>query len=90
MDQDNPISTANYYLDITGEVCPMTFVRTRLLIERMAAGETAEVRLKGAEPLENVPASVAELGHAVLSLDPEEAGARSKDDVWRLRLQKAG
>ncbi len=68
----------------------MTFVRTRLLIERMAAGETAEVRLKGAEPLENVPASVIELGHAVLSLEPEDAKARGKDDVWRLKVKKAG
>jgi TusA-related sulfurtransferase len=80
----------DYYLDITGEVCPMTFVRTRLLIERMAPGETAEVRLKGAEPLDNVPASVAELGHHVLALDPEDAAARGPEHVWRLRLRKAG
>lgn len=68
----------------------MTFVRTRLLIERMAPGETAEVRLKGAEPLENVPASVAELGHAVLGLAPENPDAAGKDDPWRLHLRKAG
>ena len=47
-----------YFLDITAEVCPMTFVKTRLLIEKMAAGETAEIHLVGEEPLENVPASV--------------------------------
>lgn len=53
----------------------MTFVRTRLLIEKMAAGETAKIRLKGQEPLENVPESVAELGHDVLSVKPDPDGA---------------
>lgn len=61
----------DHYLDITSEVCPMTFVRTRLLIEKMDTGETAEIRLTGEEPVENVPASVTELGHDVLSLLPE-------------------
>ena len=42
---------ADYFLDITSEVCPLTFVRTKLLIEKMARGRTAEVRLQGAEPL---------------------------------------
>jgi len=78
---------ANYYLDITGEVCPMTFVRTKLLVERMAAGEILEVRLKGAEPLANVPKSVAELGHQIISLTPEESGADA--GVHKLLIRKA-
>lgn len=66
----------DHILDITAEVCPMTFVRTRLLIEKMSVGETAEIRLKGQEPLENVPDSVTELGHDVLSIrqESEEPG----------------
>ena len=63
--------TANYFLDVTTEVCPLTFVRTKLMVERMAAGETLEVRLNAGEPLENVPRSLAELGHAILSMEPE-------------------
>jgi len=65
---------ADYYLDITTDVCPMTFVKARLLVERMAPGQTAEIRLKGEEPLANVPASLAELGHIVEALEPETAG----------------
>ncbi|BAE53262.1 sulfurtransferase TusA family protein [Paramagnetospirillum magneticum] len=61
----------NYSLDITNEVCPMTFVKTKLLVERMISGEIVDVRLKGAEPLGNVPRSLAELGHEILSLAPE-------------------
>lgn len=76
----------NYYLDITGEVCPMTFVRTKLLVERMASGEIAEVRLRGAEPLANVPRSVAELGHEIVSLDAEDGEAA--DGIHRLVIRK--
>ena len=60
----------DHFLDITADVCPMTFVRTRLLIERMAAGDTATIVLRGVEPIENVPASVAELGHRVIAMRP--------------------
>lgn len=74
----------DYFLDITNDVCPMTFVKTKLQIERMAGGEVIEVRLKAGEPLENVPRSVREEGHEVLSLQPE-AGS---DGVHRLLIRK--
>ena len=61
----------DYFLDITSDVCPMTFVKTKLLIERMSVGETAEIRLPAGEPLENVPRAVEEHGHRLLSLAPE-------------------
>jgi TusA-related sulfurtransferase len=41
----------------------------------MAVGEVAEVRLNAGEPLENVPRSLREEGHEVLSLEPEAAAA---------------
>ncbi len=47
---------------------------TKLLAESMAVGEVAEVRLNSGEPLENVPRSLREEGHEVLSLEPEAAG----------------
>ena len=54
-------------LDITRDVCPMTFVRTRLALDRMAAGQVLKVRLTGEEPRANVPRTAAEQGHAVLA-----------------------
>ena len=73
---------ADRELDITGELCPMTFVRTRLALDRMQPGQTLLVRLRGAEPLANVPRAATELGHAVLALD---TGA---DGVSRLLLRR--
>ena len=79
-----------YFLDITTETCPMTFVRTRLLLDRMPGGAVATVRLTGKEPLGNVPASARALGHAVLSVAPEQAGRDAPGDVWLVTLRKAG
>ena len=75
---------ADFYLDITTDICPMTFVKTKLLIEKMQPGEIVEVRLTGEEPLSNVPRSVIELGHFVLSDTPED-GDRS---IHRLMIEK--
>ena len=43
----------------------MTFVKTRLMLDKMQSGDTLHVRLKGEEPLKNVPRSAKELGHLV-------------------------
>lgn len=65
----------------------MTFVKTKLLIERMKTGEVVEVRLKGTEPLTNVPRSVREHGHTVLALVPEAEDAPA-DAPHRLLIRK--
>lgn len=76
------------FLDITSEICPMTFVRTKLKIESMAAGEILEVRLKGAEPLGNVPRSLRDHGHEILSLEPEDPDETGADAPHRLVVRK--
>ena len=43
----------------------MTWVRTKLELERLAAGETLEVRLPEGEAVESVPQSAREAGHDV-------------------------
>ena len=65
----------------------MTYVRTRLEIEKMRSGEILEIRLVGAEPLRNVPESLSELGHDILSLAAEPP--TSTATVPRLLVRKA-
>ena len=67
---------ADHFIDITEDVCPMPFVRTRLQIEKMSPGEILEIRLTGAEPLRNVPESLVELGHEIVSLAPDPPAHR--------------
>ncbi len=58
-------------IDITDEVCPMTFVRTKLKLERMQPGEVLHVRLRGEEPLRNVPRAARDEGHLILHIVPD-------------------
>jgi len=84
----NRTSGPDVALDITRDICPMTFVRTRLLLDRLAPGSVVRIRLAGREPLGNVPRSARELGHTVLALEPEAEGARAETDPWILTLRK--
>jgi tRNA 2-thiouridine synthesizing protein A len=52
-------------LDVTDLTCPMTWVRTKLELERLEPGEALEVRCAEGEALENVPRSAADAGHDV-------------------------
>jgi TusA-related sulfurtransferase len=71
-------------VDITTETCPMTFVRTRLALDRMQSGEILRVRLRGEEPRRNVPRTAAEQGHAVLRQ------AEAADGSTTLWIRKGG
>ena len=61
-------------IDITADHCPMTFVKTKLELERLAPGDQLEVLLTGQEPLENVPRSAVEAGYRVLAVTPAGDG----------------
>jgi len=76
--------TPDHQIDITNLICPMTFVRTKLMIEKINVGEVLEVRLKGVEPLANVPRSARQHGHDVLSITPEDG----LDDVHIILIRK--
>lgn len=77
-------------LDITHLTCPMTFVRVRLLLDRLAPGAGATIRLSGAEPHASIPRQLARLGHVVHALLPERPDAADPRDVWLLSFTKAG
>lgn len=66
----------------------MTFVKTKLLIEKTPPGGRLEVHLKGAEPLENVPRSVVDHGHRILSLEALEGETGDPSRVHRLLIEK--
>ena len=63
----------------------MTFVKTKLLIEKLQSGAVLEVRLTGREPIRNVPRSVRELGHTIVSLTAE--AGEGPNGIHRLVIQ---
>ncbi|MEQ9619219.1 MAG: sulfurtransferase TusA family protein [Deltaproteobacteria bacterium] len=68
-------------IDITQEICPMTFVKTKLKLETMSSGQVLEVTLREGEPLTNVPKSVIAEGHKILDI-------RQEGDFYKLFIER--
>ena len=71
-------------LDIRGVVCPITFVKTKLVLEKMASGEVIRVVVDAASAADNVPRSLAGEGHIVLAVTETSNG------VWEIVARKGG
>lgn len=69
-------------IDVTTETCPMTFVRTRLQLDKLASGDILEVLYRGEEPRLNLARSLSEQGHAILAQED------SPDGSGLLRIRK--
>jgi TusA-related sulfurtransferase len=53
------------FADLTREICPMTFVKAKMLLDRVAPGDLVELALKEGEQLRNVSMSVKTEGHRI-------------------------
>jgi len=71
-------------IDLRGVMCPLNFVKAKLALEAVAPGAELEILLDDGEPVQNVPRSLADDGHAVVSLKRQEDAA-----VWLLHVRKA-
>jgi tRNA 2-thiouridine synthesizing protein A len=61
-------------LDLRGEVCPFTFVRTRLRLEELPPGTLLRVRLDHRPAATSVPRAATALGYQVLSVEESPTG----------------
>ena len=73
--------SADAELDLRGVICPYNFVKTKLKLETMDAGQVLAVILDGGEPIRNVPRSVSDDGHTVLRQE-------SFDHAYRIMIKK--
>ena len=62
-ESDTPVSE----LDLRGVICPYNFVKTKLKLETLEQGQVLSVLLDDGDPIRNVPRSVQNEGHTVLS-----------------------
>jgi sulfite reductase (ferredoxin) len=75
-------ATIERQADFRGVVCPLNYVKTKMLLGQMKAGETLAVLLD--EPgTRNVPQSVEKDGHEVLSVE-------GRGDHWKVLIRKSG
>ncbi len=68
--------------DFRGVGCPMNFVKTKIAMESMEAGQLIEILLDDGDPIQNVPGSVKLEGHEILSQDQRD------DGHWALLIKK--
>lgn len=76
---DNPAPDVKK--DFRGVACPMNFVKTKIALAQMQSGQVLEILLDDGQPIQNVPGSVKQEGHTILST--EQAG-----DYWRVLIRK--
>ncbi len=68
-------------IDLRGVSCPTNFVKAKLALEMIDAGEIVKFLLDDGEPVKNVPRSLKEDGHKLISLE-------EKDGYHILTLEK--
>ncbi len=72
-------------VDVRDVACPLTWVRTRVALDRIAAGEALEVLLLAGDALENVPRTAEEEGHSVALREPWPEGGCGAWRVWLIK-----
>lgn len=69
-------------IDIKGEVCPYTFVKTKLALETLAPGQVLKVILDHQPATENVPRTLKGEGNEVLDV------SKLNDTDWQIIARK--
>ena len=67
--------------DFRGVMCPMNFVKTKIALTPMQSGQILEILLDAGAPIENVPGSVKNEGHTILSTEKVE-------NYWKVLIKK--
>jgi tRNA 2-thiouridine synthesizing protein A len=73
---------ADKELNLQGEVCPYTFVKSKLALEIMQSGQILRVVVDNDESAANVPRSMQNEGHNVLGV------TKLNDKDWQIVVRK--
>ncbi len=69
-------------IDLKGEVCPYTFVKSKLALEEMNLDQILEVVIDHEPAVENVPRSLKNEGQKILAVD------KINDTDWKILVKK--
>ncbi|MFN3976550.1 MAG: sulfurtransferase TusA family protein [Aquificaceae bacterium] len=69
-------------LDIRGDVCPFTFVKSKLALEQMEVGQVLRVIVDYKPSAESVPKSMKEEGQEVLAVN------QLSENTWEILIRK--
>jgi TusA-related sulfurtransferase len=71
-------------LDIRGEVCPYTYVKSKLALEELTDGNVLEIVVDYKPAVVNVPRSLENEGHNVIEV------TQINETVWKIVVKKKG
>jgi TusA-related sulfurtransferase len=74
---------ADAELDLRGEVCPYTFLKSKLALETMTRGRILRVLVDNETSARDVPVGLRRAGHAVMAVVETAAG------TWAIVVRKA-
>jgi len=75
---------AGVELDLRGEVCPYTFLKSKLALEELAAGQLLRVVVDNEASARDVPQTLRGAGHTVLAVETPDPG------LWTIVVRKGG
>lgn len=75
--------TVDQELDLKGEVCPYTFVKSKLALEELETGQVLRVLVDHSPAVDNVPRSMQNEGQEILAVT--EVGPKE----WTITIRKA-
>jgi TusA-related sulfurtransferase len=70
-------------LDLKGEVCPYTFVKSKLALEDMESGQVLRIIVDNPGSAANVPRSLGSEGHQILEV------VKLNEADWAITVRKA-
>ncbi len=69
-------------IDIRGEVCPYTLVKSKLAVEDVEVGQVLEILLDYPEASESIPKAMINYGHSVLKVE------KINPKEWVIQIRK--
>lgn len=79
---EKPKINADNEINLKGEVCPYTFVKSKLAIEEMMAGQVLRIIVDHEPATKNVPRSMENEGNEILDI------RKLNDSDWQIVVRK--
>ena len=70
------------FLDITNDKCPITFVKTKIALEKLKTNQYLNIHIKKGEALDGLPESLKELGYKINNK------IKINDEVFSLEISR--
>ncbi len=82
--ENEPDLKADLFIDISDEVCPMSFVKTKLALDKIESGQVLELICQAGDSVKNISIQLKDEGHLIKGVK------RESEDIFRIKILKDG